>query len=270
MKKGNKKQVSYYGNIGGIDLKKKFGQHFLKDQSVVDNMIKKVNITQDSSIFEIGCGEGILTRSILKTPAKQLWVFEIDPSWAEYVQKNNPDPRLKIFQQDILIVDFSIFSENKPWILLANLPYQITFSIIYKLLEHKDLLSEGVIMIQEEVAQKIVIKSGRGYGFHSVFLQHHFDWELLEKVKPTAFYPPPKVTSRLLYFKPKKVVDPIQDEENFWKFIKRCFLQPRRNLKNNLQNYHYELSKLSEDVLNLRAQQLSKQDLLNIWNALIS
>lgn len=266
--KKNKKNNKYYGNIAGIDLKKKYGQHFLKDQSVIDNIINSVTITYESSIFEIGCGEGILTRSILKTKAKRLWVFEIDPSWAEYVQKNYPDSRMTIFQKDILEVDFSIFSEYKPWILLANLPYQITFSILYKLVEIRDVLSEGTVMIQEEVAQKIAKIYGRGYGFHALYLQHFFEIKLLEKIKPGAFYPPPKVDSRLLYFKPRKNLDEIVNPEEFWKFIKRCFLQPRRNLKNNLQMYHYELNKLSEDILHLRAQELSKSDLLDIWKKL--
>ena len=86
-------------------------------------------------------------------------------------------------------------------------------------------------MIQEEVAQKIVKTSGRGYGFPSLFFQHYFEWKLLEKVPPGAFFPPPKVYSRLLYFKPKKMLQQIPDEAEFWEFIKHCFAQPRRTLK---------------------------------------
>lgn len=121
-------------------------------------------------------------------------------------------------------------------------------------------------MVQEEVAQKIVKTSGRGYGFPSLFFQHFFEWKLLDKIPPGAFYPPPKVDSRLLYFKPKTKLDLIPEEEEFWKFITICFKQPRRTLKNNLQNFHYNLNLIDNKILNLRAQQLNKTQLLDIWS----
>src|SRR5579885_254150 len=111
----------------GIHLKKKHGQHFLRQQSIVDHMLEAVSLTSTSSVFEIGCGDGFLTKAILATPIERLWVFEIDPQWATYVQKQYPDPRMHMFQQNILEVDFSSFEQHKPWVLLANLPYQITF-----------------------------------------------------------------------------------------------------------------------------------------------
>lgn len=255
-------------NIGGIKLKKQFGQHFLQDQSVVDCMINAVK--PNDNIFEIGCGNGFLTKSILKMDFTNYWIFEIDPEWAEYVKKNYSDNRMTIFCQNFLDTDMSVFKEYGKWTLLANLPYQVTFPIFYKLLKNRDLIQEGVVMIQEEVAQKIVKTSGRGYGFNSLYLNHFFDWKLLVKIPPTSFYPAPKVVSRLIYFKPKQNIDIIIKEEEFWQFIKQIFSQPRRTIKNNLLSYHYDLSKLSQDTLNLRAQQLSKKDLLDIWNSIVS
>ncbi|MEX0671887.1 MAG: 16S rRNA (adenine(1518)-N(6)/adenine(1519)-N(6))-dimethyltransferase RsmA [Candidatus Babeliales bacterium] len=248
----------------GIRLKKKHGQHFLNDESVIQEIINKIPL-QDTSVFEIGCGEGVLTRGILTKPIARLWVFEIDPEWAEYVRSSIPDDRLTIYTDNFLDIDFSRLESHKPWIVLANLPYQVTFPILYAFQRHRHLLKEGVIMVQEEVAQKVVKKSGRGYGFPSLFLQHYFDFELMRKIPPTAFYPPPKIDSRLLYFKIKKEVTPIPDESNFWKFIKLCFSQPRRTLRNNLAQTHYAVEKMSEDMLKLRAQQMSMQDLLAVW-----
>ena len=77
-----------HGSAHGISLKKRYGQHFLREQLYVDHMIDAVHLTDKSSIFEIGCGDGFLTRSLLKAPLKQLWVFDIDESWAEHVRKN--------------------------------------------------------------------------------------------------------------------------------------------------------------------------------------
>ncbi|MCK5633150.1 hypothetical protein KAH94_05340, partial [bacterium] len=161
--------------------------------------------------------------------------------------------------------DFSKFEEHKPWTLLANLPYQVTFPILYMLQKNRHLMREGVVMMQEEVAQKITKTSGRGYGYPALFLQRYFKLELLKKVPPEAFYPPPKIFSRLVYFKPKENVQAIPDEKKFWKFIKICFHQPRRTLRNNLSQSHYDLDKIEEKLLVLRSQQLGMKDFLNIW-----
>lgn len=252
--------------IEGLRVKKQFGQHFLRNQAVIDQMINKVTLAAQDSVFEVGCGDGFLTRSILQTAAARLWVFEIDPDWASYVQAHYADDRMRIFQENILDVDFARFEENAPWTLLANLPYQITFPILHMLQKNKHLLKEGVIMVQEEVAQKIVAQSGRGYGVPSLFFQHHFTWELLGKIPPTDFYPAPKVFSRLLYFKPRTTLREIPDEERFWKFLKACFHQPRRTLGNNLSPYSYNISTLSPEKLNLRAQQMNMDDFISLWN----
>jgi len=249
-----------------IYLKKKFGQHFLRDKAVAQEAVQKVSV-DGASVFEIGCGDGFLTQQILKTDCARLWIFEIDPEWAMLVKnKFSSDDRVTVFQENILDVDFSSFEQHEPWTLIANLPYQITFPILHMLHRNRALIAEGVVMIQEEVAQKIVKKTGRGYGYQSLFLQHYFDWELMSKVPPEAFYPPPKVTSRLLYFKPKKNVQKIPEEKSFWKFIKICFHQPRRTMRNNLKQAHFDCSIISETILGKRAQQLTMEDLLNLWN----
>lgn len=254
-----------------IRIKKEFGQHFLRDMSVVKDIVSNVKIDENTHIFEIGCGDGVLTKEILNTCMGKLWVFEIDPEWAEYVYKSlgRDNQRIDIFTENILDVDFSRFKEkSEKWTLLANLPYQITFPILHMLQRNISLLTEGVIMVQEEVAQKIVKRSGRGYGFPSLFFQHYFDWKLLNKISPDAFCPPPKVDSRLMHFKPRKDIVAIPDEESFWKFIKLCFKSPRRTLLNNLKQTHYDYSKLSEETLKLRSQQMNIQDFLKLWDLL--
>lgn len=254
----------------GIPLKKKFGQHFLRDVRIVHTMIFAVEINATTSISEIGCGDGFLTKYILETPAARLRVFEIDPDWAHYVQETFKDDRLTVITENFLDIDFAQLEEHKPWTVLANLPYQVTFPILHRFQEYRHLLKEGVVMVQEEVAQKIVKQRGRGYGYPSLFFQHYFEWVLLDKVPPTSFHPAPKVFSRLLYFKPRSNVIPIPEEEKFWKFIHYCFKQPRRTLKNNLAHTHYKMDKIAEATLALRAQELSMKDFLEIWGLILS
>ena len=251
-----------------IVQKKKYGQHFLRDQSVVEYIVNYL-LLSDASVFEIGCGDGFLTRAILQKPVKQIWTFEIDQDWAQFVRTHIKDDRLTVYNQDFLTVDFSIFDHDKPWILLANLPYVITFPILKRLQKHSDILREGIIMVQEEVAEKILKSHGRGYGYIALFFQYYFEWQKLLKISPNAFEPPPKVFSRLLYFKPKENLIIIPDEERFWKFIKTCFRQPRRTLRNNLIQTNFDITLLSEEILDLRAQQLTFPDFLNIWQLFV-
>ncbi|TET36490.1 ribosomal RNA small subunit methyltransferase A [Candidatus Dependentiae bacterium] len=249
----------------GIPLKKRYGQHFLRDLQYVRAMFDAVSLTDTASVLEIGCGDGFLTREILKQPMARLWVYEIDEQWATHVRETIPDSRLRVITENFLDLDLRGLAPYKPWTVLANLPYQITFPVLHRFQKYRHLLKEGVVMIQEEVAQKIVKTSGRGYGFPSLFFQHYFTWNLLDKVPPSAFYPPPKVFSRLIYFKP--IVDPVMipDEEQFWKFIKRCFSQPRRMLSNNLRGLSYSIDRIPGDILHLRAQQMSMEDFLKVW-----
>jgi len=255
-----------HGMAHGIPLKKQYGQHFLRDQSVIDAMLAKVHLDENTNVFEIGCGDGFLTRSILKTPIKQLWVFEIDPDWAAYVAKTYPDSRMTIFQDNILDIDFARF-EPGPWTLLANLPYQITFPILTKLKDNRHLLAEGVVMVQEEVAQKITAQPGDST-VQSLFFGYYFEWHKLVKILPGAFYPPPAINSRLLHFKPKTYLQPIEHEEEFWKCVKLCFMHRRRTLKNNLMSTHYNLTALPERFAKARAQELSFTDFIELWNAI--
>ena len=251
-----------------IPLKKKaLGQHFLRKDSTVFNMINRATITKDTSVLEIGCGDGFLTRAILEnTPCKKLVCYEIDPEWAAYVRKSVKDPRLEIRLKNILEVDLSVLQSEGPWVILANLPYNITFPIMSMLEEHRSLFKEIIVMVQEEVGQKFAAEYGRSLSPVPFFYQHRFSIKLMEKIEPAAFNPPPNVFSRLVYFKP--ILEPlvIPEEEAFWKFLKLCFNSPRQTLRNNLRTTHYDLTLLEEELLAKRSQQLDFANFLSIWD----
>jgi 16S rRNA (adenine1518-N6/adenine1519-N6)-dimethyltransferase len=253
--------------------KKAYGQHFLRNQSVVDHMIDTVKVSCDTTVVEIGCGDGFLTSAILlQTKCKNLIVYEIDPDWIEYVKTRIRDSRLHIKHDDILQVDLQKdLTSRKPLVLLANLPYQITFPILFKIQAIKDLFQEGVVMVQEEVAQKIVATKGKKFSPTSMFLQRHFEWKLLDKVAPGSFIPAPKVFSRTIYFKPKFDLPEIPRETEFWAFLKLCYRSPRQTLRNNLKTTTYITNKtFSSELLALRAQQLSLNDCVSLWKQIIA
>lgn len=254
--------------LEGIPLKKRHGQYFLRDINVVHDMLSAVSV-KNNSVFEVGCGDGFLTREITAQNPARLWVFEIDEAWAKKVgQELSHCKELTIHHTNFLDVDLHIFEHHRPWVFLSNLPYHVTFPILKRIQKIRHLIDQGVIMVQEEVAQKIVKTGGRGFGYISLFFQHYFEWRLLTKVPPSAFYPQPKVFSRLMHFVPRKKIVTIPEEEKFWKFIKLCFSQPRRTLKNNLLNTHFDLAVLSDERLSLRAQQMSFDELLSLWDLL--
>lgn len=260
--------------VEGPQKKKHLGQHFLRDADVVEKMISAVKI-ESRAILEIGCGDGFLTQAILESNpcCKTLISVEFDRDWFDFVNKKLKDPRLILIHDNVLDIDFSSLQVTFPMVLLANLPYNISFPILYKLVENKHLFSEGVFMVQEEVAQRLVAVSGRDKGSISLFMQHHFDFRLLDKIHPSAFLPPPKVFSRTVYFKPK--TDSLGLEQKdvvaFWDFVKHCFHHPRQTLGNNLKKANFGASvieRLDKSELSARAQQLKLEQFLEIWRKL--
>ncbi len=254
-----------YPSSEGIPLQKKYGQFFLRDSSVTNAILEGLPL-KDASVFEIGCGDGFLTKAILSHPVAQLHVFEIDPAWAGTVAQSCKDSRLTMHVTDFLQVTQDQLVQSTSWVVLSNLPYHLTFPILHKIKEFGDLVPAGAFMMQEEVAQKIVKLRGKGYGYVSLFFQYYFDWKLLSKVQPTSFFPEPKVFSRLISFVRKKNVIPIPEEKEFWRFIRLCFAHPRRTLRNNLSQTHLDTNLFKSEVLDLRSQQMSMKDFLNLWD----
>ncbi|MBT4594263.1 ribosomal RNA small subunit methyltransferase A [bacterium] len=251
----------------GPRKKKALGQHFLRSRKIVDDILDGVDDGEKNNVLEIGCGDGFLTQAILDCAyCEKLVVYEVDQEWVKVVQDKIDDQRLELHCIDALKADWSALKTDKPWVMIANLPYQITFPLLSKIAENRELFREGVIMIQEEVAQKLVATSGRGRGVLSCVFQRNFDMKLLSKVPPEAFSPPPKVFSRLLHFRPRANPEEIPDEEKFWPFLKICFRFPRQKLKNNFNGSNYKLSdELFREFGDLRAQQLTFQELVNFW-----
>lgn len=248
--------------------KKSLGQHFLRNKSAVRNMIERVaQYCSNQTVLEIGCGDGFLTEQILaQTNCKKLVCLEIDSQWAEVVATKIKDPRLTMLNVNALDHDWSTIGQNTPIVLLANLPYNVSIPLIKKLKQNAKQFTAGVFMVQEEVAQKIVAKAGRSFGSFSMFLQHTFDFDLMQKIDPQSFCPPPQVDSRLVYFKPKAETINIDREDDFWRFIKACFSSPRRMLRNNIANYNFDKNLIDQHIGGLRAQQMSFEQLLNFWN----
>lgn len=181
---------------------KKFGQHFLIDHSVVENIVAHAGLSSSDVIVEIGPGPGILTKALLKSPAHHLTSIEIDAQFWPSLEKLK-SPRFSLLKQDALQVsikkDFSC-----PVKIVANLPYNIGNLLILNWLEELSSIQSMTLMLQDEVVQRICSRPGsKSYGRLSILVQWLCEVKSLFTVPPQAFSPPPKVMSAVVQITPR-------------------------------------------------------------------
>ncbi|PLX96210.1 MAG: ribosomal RNA small subunit methyltransferase A [Desulfuromonas sp.] len=214
--------------------KKRFGQNFLRDRSILDKIIAAAELAPQSRVLEIGPGLGALTDLLLEE-AGNLQVIELDRDLVERFRQRN-DPRLQIHEGDVLRLDWTAILTEPPYTLVANLPYNISSQVVFKLLDHHMLFERMVLMFQKEVADRLCAGPGnRDYGILSVLCALYFDLEMVTRVAPGSFYPPPKVQSAVVAFTPLSAPRlPVGDEAFFRRVVKAAFAQRRKTLRNTL------------------------------------
>lgn len=244
-----------------MKLKKSLGQNFLKNEIIAYKIVENILNEKSENILEIGCGAGAITKYINEKKWKNFWIVELDNFWAEKAKKNYKDA--KIFNKNIL--DFSL-NENLKWLIIGNIPYNITYGILKKIIEWRFFIDKVVLMMQEEVALKLYNKKGKDYGPISVLIQLFFDLELSLKVLPENFDPAPKVTSRVINIIPKKDMPELNKEkyDEFCNFLAVIFKFPRKKIKNNLIGSRYE-NKIEEKYLDKRAQEIFFNEIYEIF-----
>ncbi len=249
-----------------MKLKKSLGQNFLRDERVLNNIIEHAALKHDEYVFEIGCGDGALSRKLITNPIKFLVIIELDKRCVERVKSELGNKKLCFYNENILDFDTTQLTKiSNKWSLVANIPYCITHPILKKVVLWKNFLRQAVLMVQEEIAQKIVKKRGRDYSYLSLLMQYNFHCTLHEKVPPEAFYPAPQVNSRIIQLIPRTDAPIIHNEKLFWEFVDLIFGQPRRTIHNNIKATLYE-NKIPEEIKSKRAQELSLDEIINLWN----
>ena len=238
----------------GISFNKALGQNFLIDQSVLDCTIESSGIDETYGVIEVGPGIGTLTVELSKHAGKVV-AIELDRSIAEYLKKAFVAyDNVEIVQGDALKTDLKkIIDEympGRPVVVIANLPYYITTPLIMRFLE-EDLPFESItVLIQKEVAERIVSKAGKKeYGAISVAVQYYSTPEIMKLVPPDSFMPPPKVTSAVIKMDIKNHTKPaVEDEKNLFKVVHAAFGQRRKTLVNALSSV-FTASK--DDIANI-------------------
>jgi 16S rRNA (adenine1518-N6/adenine1519-N6)-dimethyltransferase len=249
--------------------KKRFGQNFLTDQSIISSLIEAINPLQNQLIIEIGPGLGALTKPLLKK-INHLHVVEIDRDIVSWMQNEYSSAALTIHNIDALKFDFTTFGENLR--VVGNLPYNISTPILFHLLNNVSCITDMHFMLQKEVVERMVASpSTPAYGRLSVMLQYHLAMEYLITVPPEAFEPAPKVESAFVRCVPHATLPFVaKDQKHFAKIVMAAFGQRRKTLRNTLKGLLDDAGFVALGIdSQKRAENLSVADFVLISNFLI-
>ncbi len=220
--------------LGDLKAKKKFGQNFLIDSNIVDNIAKNACDINCLTI-EIGPGLGALSEMLLKY-SKCVDAYEIDKDMYEILNNSINDDRFHVYLKDFLDADLSKY-EGQEIRVCSNLPYYVTTPILFKLFNSNLDISKITVMVQKEVCDRFKAKVGsEDYNALSIIVQYLYDVKLEMNVSKAVFYPSPKVDSAVVSFTPKFKRN-FEYEKGLFEFIENCFVNRRKTLNNNLKNF---------------------------------
>jgi len=247
-----------------VKAKKHLGQHFLKDESIAQQIAETLSFDGYSNVIEIGPGTGVLTKYLLINPIN-LVAMDLDSESIIYLNQGFPlehqkvlqgEGTFKVIEADFLKFDLSQLYGKEQFAVTGNFPYNISTQIVFKMLEWKAQIPEFTGMFQKEVAKRICEKEGnKTYGILSVLVQAFYDAEYLFTVHPQVFNPPPKVQSGVLRLKRKDTFELDYDEKLFFKVVKAAFNQRRKTIRNSLKSFALS-DILKEDAIALNNWQL--------------
>jgi 16S rRNA (adenine1518-N6/adenine1519-N6)-dimethyltransferase len=222
--------------MAGHQARKRFGQHFLVDESVVDAIVRAIAPGRDDSVLEIGPGLSALTGPLLER-LERLTAVEIDRDLAQRLRRKHSPERLTVVEGDALTVDFSQFGTGLR--VVGNLPYNISSPILFHLMTVSEHVRDQHFMLQREVIDRMVAApASSDYGRLSVMLQSRYSMEKLFDVPPEAFDPPPRVVSAVVRMVPLPT-DRLrpQSEAALEQVVARAFSQRRKMLRRALGDW---------------------------------
>lgn len=253
--------------------RKRFGQHFLVDSGMIHLIIKAIDPQPQDALIEIGPGLGAMTKPLLNC-LDAMAVVELDRDLVKF-WKNQAIQKLQVHESDALKFDFQAWAKEQRALLqknapearvkiVGNLPYNISSPLLFHLMSAVADVDEQVFMLQAEVVERMAAQHGDSeYGRLSVMLQSKYHMENVLDVPPECFDPPPKVNSAIVKMIPRQDIHLTDKEyESLERVVSMAFAQRRKVLRNNLASIK-DVLKLSDDVLGLRAQDISVDDYIS-------
>ena len=272
--------VHYICKRFDIKMSKKLGQNFLIKRGIVDEIVHAAEITVGEPVLEVGPGIGTLTQGLAQSGA-DVTAIELDRRLLEVLDTTLASyDNVRIIHGDVLKLDLPTIMNQKPFKVVANLPYYITTPIIMSLLESKLPIERLVVMVQKEVALRMIAKPGtKDYGALSVAVQYYTEPDIVLDVPPKSFLPAPAVTSSVIrcVLRDKPPVDVI-DEKLFFRVVKAGFAQRRKTFSNTMKTTGLTRDRIEELLVkaNIDGQRRGETftlqefaDVANAWAALI-
>ena len=272
--------VHYICKRFDIKMSKKLGQNFLIKRGIVDEIVKAADLQEGEPVLEIGPGIGTLTQGLAQSGA-HVTAIELDTRFLEVLDTTLAQySNVTIVHGDVLKLDVPSIMNNEPFKVVANLPYYITTPIIMSLLESRLPIERLVVMVQKEVALRMVAKPGtKDYGALSVAVQYYTKPDIVLDVPPKSFLPAPAVTSSVIrcVLRDKPPVDVI-DEKLFFRVVKAGFAQRRKTFANTMKTTGLSKDRIEELLAkaNIDGQRRGETftlqefaDVANAWAALI-
>ena len=267
-----------------IRANKRYGQNFLIDDNVLENIVNASNVTEEDLVIEIGPGLGNLTEYLLDR-AKYVLLVEIDPKMIEVLNHRFADRKnFTLINNDILQVNIDEMVEKikeekgfefRKVKVVANLPYYITTPIIFKLLEDENIISDITVMVQKEVAERMVAApKSKEFGILTLMVKYFSEANIEIIVPNSSFIPEPGVTSAVISLEKKRNYD-VKNEKVFFELIHKAFAQRRKKMTNSLvaTKFNNMTKEEIEELFvrcnlstNTRAEELEIEDFINIVN----
>ncbi len=238
-------------------LKKSLGQHFLKDQAIIQKIIAALQEEHFTNLLEVGPGAGALTRHLAILPGIDFLAVELDGEKVDYLIGKYPLLKDKIIHRSFLEIDLPFVT---PFTVIGNFPYNISTQILFKILEWKDAVPSVIGMFQKEVAQRAASEAGsKVYGVLSALVQAYYTVDYLFDVGNECFDPPPKVQSGVIKLKRRKEPLLFKSDRAYWVLVKTAFNQRRKTMRNAVKAL-FAPEILQEEIFSKRAEALSIED----------
>ena len=255
----SKKQVITLLKQHNISTSKALGQNFLIDPRVLKRILETANIQPTNTVFEVGSGLGILTQQLAKSASKVIAV-ELDKKLLPILAKTLEGfGNLELINTDALLFDLKNLPENS--LFVANLPYNIATAMVLRVLE-SGRFKKLVCLVQKEVAEKICAQPiEKAFGSFSLIIKHFANAKIIRHVKPTSFFPQPKVTSSIVCL---DVIPEAKPEQVVFNLIYDAFRHRRKTLKKNLLMAGYEINVVKGALKQVGVDEMARAETLKL------
>jgi len=259
----------------GMRPNKAFGQNFLIDRTILSSIVQAAEITSEDTLLEVGAGTGVLTRELAQQ-AKRVVAVELERDMLTLLTDTTRQYKnVELVARDLLFFNPTEFFEQTPYKLVANLPYYITAPTFRHFLESANRPQLLVVMVQWEVAQRIIAQPG-DLSLLGISIQFYGKPEIIARVPAKAFYPAPKVDSAILRVNVYEQVPLTQSErDRFFRVVKAGFSEKRKQLHNSLTHgLHYKNEQIrlwlqqAHIEASRRAETLSIEEWMSLWKVI--